>query len=366
MGIFDFLTPARCGECGLSIRGRSYQINGKRVCRDCHELKTSIVYQMTHTAEGKMLPSVHRVALGIISDENREKKSKKDETKRQKISFGLKSGRRDEAKRETENKSGPEILNKQRTAEAQVRPITVIGREIFINSASFLGCGQNPFQIRAVIPIKEKEPSFQVLEDGVKLCQFTLETEGGEDFTGKSFHTCITLLNNGNPASPALQIDGFISDTDEPHSMHPGEIGYRIEGRFLNAGGEISRRRREEVRGEDLVARGLKFVGRTTPINVRLVGFCDECEKSFCFHGYMAQQDVAYSDDGLDCCQISDWAIDPERWTYKKNGKTFRYYNSFCCPHCGATYIDYKNHHERKNLGVCACVHLGKKLYNAN
>lgn len=113
--------------------------------------------------------------------------------------------------------------------------------------------------------------------------------------------------------------------------------------------------------------KALKYPGYTTPSNVRLVGICPDCGKSFCFHGYacyMMQCDAAYSDDGLDCCQISDFNIDKDNWTYEADGKTFRYYNSFCCPHCGAPYIDYRKFPEQKVFGVSACVHLGRKVYD--
>lgn len=113
--------------------------------------------------------------------------------------------------------------------------------------------------------------------------------------------------------------------------------------------------------------KALKYPGYTTPSNVRLVGNCPDCGKSFCFHGYacyMAQCDAAYSDDGLDCCQISDFNIDKDSWTHEADGKTFRYYNSFCCPHCGTPYIDYRKFPEQKVFGVSACVHLGRKVYD--
>ena len=77
----------------------------------------------------------------------------------------------------------------------------------------------------------------------------------------------------------------------------------------------------------------------------------------------MAQSDVAYSNDGLDCCEIQAYDIDKETWVYETEGKTFRYYNSFSCPHCGAPYIDYKKYPENKVFGVSGCVLLGRKHY---
>ena len=150
--------------------------------------------------------------------------------------------------------------------------------------------------------------------------------------------------------------------------MTVNDTGYRMEGHFLACAETAGVVRYEMVRGRDLPAKGLKYPGYTTPSNVRLVGICPSCGKSFCFHGYafyMMQNDVAYSDDGLDCCEILPYDIDKENWVYETEGKTFRYYNSFNCPHCGTPYIDYKSYPEDKVFGVSGCVHLGRKAYRA-
>ena len=164
-----------------------------------------------------------------------------------------------------------------------------------------------------------------------------------------------------------MQVDGFISDTAEDKTMDTNDIGYRMEGYFLASGGVASKKRNEDLRGQDLVMKGLKYPGYTTPSRVRLVGFCPECKKSFAFHGYafyMIQSDVAYSDDGLDCCEIREYNIDKENWSYETEGKIFRYYNTFNCPHCKTPYIDYKKYPKNKIFGVSGCVHLGRKPYH--
>ena len=177
---------------------------------------------------------------------------------------------------------------------------------------------------------------------------------------------CVRLGILGNPAVPVAQIDGFVSDTPEERKITLNDVGYRFEGHFLACGGYAAVRRREMNRGQDLPMKALKYQGYTTPSNIRLVGVCPDCGKSFCFRGYafyMAQSDTAYSDDGLDCCEIQAYDIDKDTWTYETEGKRFRYYNSFNCPHCGTPYIDYKKHPENKVFGVSGCVLLGKKHY---
>lgn len=222
------------------------------------------------------------------------------------------------------------------------------------------------YEFRGAVPLTEKEPIICLFEDDVKTREYRLQTEGDEDFTGKFFLISVRLGIHGNPTAPTAQIDGFISDTPEERNMSLNDIGYRMEGHFLSCGGENTVKRREMNRGQDLPMKGLKYPGYTTPSNVRLIGICPGCEKSFCFHGYafyMGQSDVAYSDDGLDCCEIIAPDIDRENWTYETEGKIFRYYNSFNCPHCGAPYIDYKKYPENKRFGVSGCVLLGRKYY---
>lgn len=139
-----------------------------------------------------------------------------------------------------------------------------------------------------------------------------------------------------------------------------------MEGHFLACGGENTKVRQEMNRGQDLPMKALKYLGYITPANIRMVGICPDCGKSFCFHAYslyMGQCDVAYSDDGLECCSISSQEIDKDSWTHQTDGKTFHYYNSFCCPHCGTPYIDYQKFPEKKKFGVSGCVYLGRELY---
>lgn len=222
------------------------------------------------------------------------------------------------------------------------------------------------YQLLGVIPLAEKEPVITLYEDGVKTRTYRLETEKDEDFTGKYFRISIRMGPQGNPSVPVAQIDGFISDTPEDRKMTLQDVGYRFEGHFLACGGESTKMRQEMNLEQDLPVKALKYPGYTTPSNVRLIGICPECGKSFCFYGYgfyMGQNEVAYSDDGLDCCQVSAHDVAREDWKCEVDGKTFRYYNAFCCPHCGTPYIDYRKFPETKKFGVSGCVHLGRKVY---
>ncbi len=250
-------------------------------------------------------------------------------------------------------------------------PIKIDGTSILFNSKYYETWKKariiNPsFEVNAAIALTEKEPSIYFYEDGIKTKEYVLQTKEDENFSGKYFLISVRFSIHGNPGAPVVQIDGFISDTPENRPISLSDIGYRMEVHFLLCGGEISKQRYEMNRGQDLPMKALKYQGYTTPSNIRLIGVCPDCGKSFCFHGYsfyMAQSDIAYSDDGLDCCEIQAYDIDKNTWTYEVDGKTFRYFNSFNCPHCGTPYIDYKKHPENKVFGVSGCVLLGKNHY---
>ena len=252
-------------------------------------------------------------------------------------------------------------------------PVAFNSGHIHIDSAAFFAWKkENPespqYEICSCISLHEKEPVIFLYEDGIKTREYCLQTEENEDFTGKYFHVSVRLGFQGQPAAPVAQIDGFVSDTDEDRKMTIKDIGYRMEGHFLACGEGLGVLRYNMTTGRDLPAKGLKYPGYTTPANVRLVGICPSCGKSFCFHGYafyMVQNDVAYSDDGLDCCEILPHNIDKENWVHEIDGKKFRYYNSFNCPHCGVPYIDYKTYPDDKVFGVSGCVHLGRKAFRA-
>lgn len=282
--------------------------------------------------------------------------------------------RRIRGESEPEAQPRPEPVQPRPAAEKmQQAPVAVDGCSVHVSSGAFYTwLGAHPggqYEQLGVMLLTEREPAITVLEDGKQLRAYRLQAEEGEDFTGKYFHYSVRLQMLGQSLVPAMQMDGFIADTPEERRIERSDVGYRMEGLILNCGGARAEILRERTRGQDLPAKGLKYPGYTTPSNIRLIGVCADCGQSFAFHGYaqyMAQMDAAYSDDGLDCCSIADPTIDTETWSYQEDGKTFRYYNAFCCPHCGAPYIDYRANPQMKRFGVSACVHLGRKLYEAH
>ena len=261
-------------------------------------------------------------------------------------------------------------LKRAKPITKQAPPVTTENQTVHIDSKAFFmwekSHPEEQYEYCAAIPLEEREPVISLCEDSVITREYRLQTETDEDFTGKFFLISVRLGIQGDSPVPVAQIDGFISDTPDNRQMTLADIGYRMEGHFLACGGNTAKQRYEMNRGQDLVMKGLKYQGYTTPANIRLIGICPDCGKSFVFHSYsfyMMQRDVAYSDDGMDCCEITAYNIEKESWSCEIDGKTFRYYNSFNCPYCKAPYIDYKKHPENKVFGVCGCVHLGRKYY---
>lgn len=250
-------------------------------------------------------------------------------------------------------------------------PIIIKGTGIYFKSKEYFSWG-NPdnehFETESSVHLSTKKPIISLYEDGVRTTDICLQTENDEDFTDKYYLIKVRVSLFGEDKVPCMQIDGFISDTPDKEKMGSDDIGYRVEGLFLLCGGKKSKELTDMKRGTDLVDKGLRYPGYTTPSNVRLIGFCPECNNSFAFHSYafyMGQSDVAYSDDGTECYRIDEWDIDKEKWFHEQDGKTFRYYNSFSCPHCGAPYIDYKNNPDMKKFGVAGCVHLNHKTFSS-
>ncbi len=250
-------------------------------------------------------------------------------------------------------------------------PVRFQGTKIYIDPLAFYEWkDRNPssiqYEMQGALPLTKKQPVLTLYEDGKQTRQYCLQTEGDENFAGKYFHISVRLSSMGPMAILVAQIDGFVADTPDRCSFGYQHIGYRMEGHFLAYNGKLAELMYEKNEGQDLIGKGLKYPGRTIPSNVRLIGICSKCQKSFAFHAYafyMMQNDVAYSDDGLDCCEVTQPVPDKENWAYTTEGKTFRYYNSFCCPHCGEPYIDYRKHPGNKIFGAAGCVHLGRKHF---
>lgn len=224
-----------------------------------------------------------------------------------------------------------------------------------------------PTEKTAVLPVGEPTPELCLYDEGDLVARYRLEGEPGEDFTGKFFHLSVRFYNQGKPEAPVVLMDGFLSDSDAPdEAITFAKTGYRMEACFV--GGRVASRRTAALRGADVEMKALRYPGIITPGNVRYLGMCGECGRSFMFHSYNfphMNMIPAYSDDGLDVCSVPVNEIpDAENWDSVIDGVHFSTHNAFCCPHCGAPYIDYKSFPWMMRYGVYGAAHRGRKIVN--
>jgi len=218
--------------------------------------------------------------------------------------------------------------------------------------------------VHHVFPLIIKSPVISLRINGKPAYSFELETLPEENFTGKYFISSIRLRCTSH-LTYTVQIDGFVSDDPETKEIG-NNTGYRFEGFYLlNLKGRIVPL---VNRAADLASKGLRYPGYITPGNVRLVGICPDCGKSFTFRSYnfpMMMLEPCYSDDGLDVLALGEYLkteYEKNAWSGEANGKTFRYYNSFRCRHCGKPYLDYRARHAAKRYGNYGCAYLGHEV----
>lgn len=242
-------------------------------------------------------------------------------------------------------------------------PVVVEDNRITLNKDAYFAWHEKhrtPLEKCGAIALKTKTPSLLLYEGEELSHEYVLGNTKDEDYTGKYFLYSVRMSMVGNPVAPVVQIDGFVADSPDEESMG-SNTGYRFEGYHPYFGGIESSRRRLVQSGADLIEKGLKYPGYITPANVRLVGICDECGKSLTFIGYNypgMNAEPLYSDDGTSVIESYDYNMDKDNGVVEKDGRKYRYYNSFCCKYCGHPYIDYNRKREMKQYGNLGCVYV--------
>ena len=221
------------------------------------------------------------------------------------------------------------------------------------------------YSFYTMIPLEEKTPTISIYEGEKCAVQYYLENNENEDFSDKLL--CVRGKFICRDGITKLMSEGVVvlnREVDIDLAFNSLDtIIYRFEYHFINAEDEKTREAVERITGKDLEAKGLKHGHHITPANVRCVGVCRSCGKSFVFNTFnykMRGAEPVYSDDGLLTAMLHTAPVDKRNWRITLNGITYRYYNNFCCPHCGEAYIDYKQNNELKHFGNLGCVHFGK------
>ena len=254
--------------------------------------------------------------------------------------------------------------------------IDVEGQNLIINPELY-----NPFfekkrtefdTFYVVVKLNEKCPTVNISEEGEITASYTLDNYDGEDFTDKIFYIKCDVKNDHGVVS--LMLEGAVLDSI--YEALPvvfsyfDSIIYRLQIHYVNQkNNEEAKQLTEELAGKDLKKKGLQLESHITPGNIRCVGICSNCKKSFVFltKNYpMLNAVPVYSDDGIKTAELHDTIVNKNNWSITLGGITYRYYNSFCCKECGHPYIDYKKNHEMKVFGNLGCVHLKEKEIKVN
>ena len=236
------------------------------------------------------------------------------------------------------------------------------------------------FSFHTTIPLEEKTPTISIYEGDKLAAEYYLENNENEDFSDKLLSIRGSFICRGGVSW--LMFEGVVIlnrqvDIDLAFKSLDTII-YRFENHYIDAENEKTKEAISWIDGAELDAKGLRQGNHITPANVRCVGMCRKCNKSFVFYTLnyqMRNAQPVYSDDGLNTARLHTEPVDKKNWRITLGGITYRYYNNFCCPHCGETYIDYKKHNELKRYGNLGCVHFGRseeditalsELYNEN
>lgn len=242
------------------------------------------------------------------------------------------------------------------------RKIKITGTDIHINS----GLLNSAIEKEHVFHFESSQPTLRVFENKQLLRTFNIETlTENPDLTGQFLHSSIRVLDND-----AVMIDGIISKNPEQPSDWKSEDyeAIRFQPFFLNS----NEHENQKLIGKGLFARGLHFSGTVTPTGVRTICVCDHCNESFTlqhFHAGFSESQYFYSSDSKQTLVIKYSQI-PNMPTQLKGSiseqslgeieqqlpnptigsGTYKYFNSFRCPHFGELFIDFSgNQNARAN-----------------
>jgi len=217
-------------------------------------------------------------------------------------------------------------------------------------------------EIEHVFKLSQALPKIKVFENNNLIRNFRIETlTSNPDLTNQYLHSSIRVLSNS-----AVMIDGIISANKSsfPKWTDNAYEAIRLQPFYLsNANGYNL-----QLTGNGLFERGLHFSGTITPATVRNICICDKCNQSFTiqhFHAGFSEVQYFYSSDSKETLTVpyniienlpaqlqkdidGDGLIGVEARLPLPSNKfgSFKYYHSFKCPHCQATYIDFENHKE--------------------
>lgn len=248
--------------------------------------------------------------------------------------------------------------------------LRVQGQDILLDSERcLLALRQQPghcVQQRLFVQLQASIPTL-TLYDGTAVRQYTLVNDRGVDLNGKYLRLDVFAQLFEENDVPFLRMEATLPLGPTPQNPTDRTLHYMLEGYFMRSGGEKAQQYNARIYAGTLEDKALAIYGETQTSDCIRIGYCAHCHRSFAFRVYSlygSNNEFAYSDDGLDVCRVPGMISDKANWSCVVDGKIFRYYNSFCCPHCGAPYLDYRTN-RRKTVQTACCVHLGRPLLDA-
>lgn len=253
--------------------------------------------------------------------------------------------------------------------------ISIDGENIFIeNKNKNVG---KAIEINSVFKLSQEQPELKIFENNILTRIFKIETLiNNPNLTNQFLHSSIRILPNS-----AVMIDGIISACKNTHPLWTDKDyeAIRLQPFYLSNANSYN----QQLIGKGLFERGLHFSGTITPTTVRCICICGECNQSFTiqhFHAGFSEVQYFYSSDSKETLIVPYGSIDSmpvqlqeiinnndvESMEEKlpipssRNG-FFKYYNSFKCPHCLASYIDFESNKEIRPTEYYGNTYINEK-----
>ncbi len=196
----------------------------------------------------------------------------------------------------------------------------------------------------------------KVYENNTLIRNFRIEAlDTNSGLSDQFLHCSVRILTNS-----AVMVDGVISKSrlSIPGRTDKEYEALRFQPFFLSNADE----KNIQLFGKGLFERGLHFAGSVTPKDVRCICVCDYCKQSFTiqhFHAGFSEVQYFYSSNSREILivpydaiknipqqlqEIIDLSLlnEVESKLPKTIDGSFRYYNSFKCPHCLSPFIDFE------------------------
>ena len=238
--------------------------------------------------------------------------------------------------------------------------LTIQGDSIFIDNSN--DNVVKAAELNTVFALTEATPEIKVYENNQLIRLYRIDTlNANSNLTGQFLHSSIRMLDNS-----AVMIDGVISksDTSFPKWTNQDYEAVRFQPFFLSNAND----KNIQLIGKGLFDRGLHFSGTVTPTAVRCICVCDNCSKSFSlqhFHAGFSEIQYFYSTNSKETLLVPYGAIanmptqlqeiidsaklnELESLLPTSSDGHFRYFNSFKCPHCLISFIDFEKFTEMR------------------